>query len=165
MPALSPATYSTGSVIKVTTHQWGKDINGLQSSVNYQSGHGTGSTYSIITNSTSNVIIEKTGSILVLNGYCQGWGNSCNGLNVVFVLNGNIDGTNGGSGDSWSGSNNGFNSSFGLHISTTWQHNLPAGTTITIGMAGGTWNSGQAFTGWSSWSSIHSWQCFECDPT
>lgn len=112
----------------------------------------TSQTYTKIPGTDTNITILKTGSLLYIQGYIQGWGNTGNGGNMAFILNGTTAALGGGSGDGWCRALNGGSGSRSYNIGRTmiWNHGLPEGSPITIAMALGSWTTANISAGWTS---------------
>jgi len=112
----------------------------------------TSQNYTLIQGTNTNITIQQNNSKLWITGYIQGWGNGGNGANMAFILNGTTAGVNGGNGDGWCRALNGANGNRSWNIGRMmmWDHGLPEGSTITIGMALGAWTSPSHSAGWDT---------------
>ena len=135
-------------------YQAGSAIQVVHNNIVMPPGPNTSSSqaYTLIPGTNTNITIQQANSKLLITGYIQGWGNSGNGGNMAFILNGTVAGVNGGSGDTWCRALNGGNGNRSYNIGRLmmWNHNLPEGSVVTIGMALGSWTTVNISAGWTT---------------
>lgn len=118
------------------------------------------STYSYVKVGSSNksFAIKETGSLLIVESYCQGWLNgSGGGLDMTIYWNGgtgdNMLGRGSSSnGNGWSRNGNGGDSyrSFNTKRTHNIDHGLAAGASVTISAYLGAWNTTGATVNYST---------------
>lgn len=136
--------YSAGRVLQVVANNM-PNANGYKI-------QGGAQEYADIPAADTSITLKSSTSHLYITGYVQGWGNTGNGANMTFKLNGTYAGTTGSNGDTWCRAINGADSdrSFNISRQMFWTHGLDAGTTITISMGFSCWTTNECYAGWSS---------------
>ena len=129
------------------------------------------STYSYVKVGSSNksFAIKETGSLLIVESYCQGWLNgSGGGLDMTIYWNGgtgdNMLGRGSSSnGNGWSRVGNGGDAyrSYNIGRIHSVEHGLNAGQTIEIGLGLGAWSTSNGGLNWGGYKSLMGWWCME----
>jgi hypothetical protein len=124
-------------------------------------------TYTEIPGTTTTLNVLAAGSTLYLQCYVNGWGNTGNGVNIAFKINGSVAGSsNSSNGDSWCRAINGGTSgrSYNVGRSMLYKHGLQAGSQITVSLMLGTWSTGNGiYAGWSNYQTYFHVTLIELD--
>jgi hypothetical protein len=130
-----------------------------------QKGSQTAYTYNDIAETFNIITIKETGSLLVVQGYVQGWLNgSTGGASVAIKWGTNIVGRGSSSqGDGWNraGDNGDAYRSYSIGRIAHIDHELSTGATLSIGLTLGAWSTTGAGAGWPGHAANFSWQAIE----